>query len=289
LVGSVEDAEDLTQETFVRVIESFDRFEGRSSFQTWVCRIATNVCYTFLQSAQRRRESVLPDPFATTDEVLQAIADKDDTESVRQSMEFSFICVLQELSPLQRMVVVLRDVLGWSVRETAEALGSDVAAVKNAHSRARKHLNARKPVGRRLPPSHPYAERLMETFAETQIKGDVDGCMALYRQDAEGLVFPSQKITGKAAIREFHQRMKAVPPRLFVGVRLNGNLGAACYHPTPDGKLARTGVVVLEAIREFWRGEARIGRAYWVMQPDRMASVPTPTEMDTPAGGVFLL
>lgn len=289
LVGSVEDAEDLTQETFVRVIESVERFEGRSSFKTWTCRIATNVCYTFLQSAQKRRESVLPDPFATSDEFLQSVTADGDAEDVRRSMEFSFIRVLQELPPLQRTVVVLRDVLGWSVQEAAEALGSDAAAVKNVHSRARKHLNAWKPGGRALAPSHPNAERLMETFAEKQIKADVDGCVALYRTDAEVYVFPSQKLTGKPAIRAFHQQMREVPPRLFVGVRLNGNLGAACYHPTPDGKLARTGVVLIEAIRELWRPEARIGRAYWVMQPDHLSTVPTPTGMEPPAGVAFLL
>ncbi|MDA1193312.1 MAG: sigma-70 family RNA polymerase sigma factor [Candidatus Poribacteria bacterium] len=283
LVGSVEDAEDLTQETFIRVMDAFDRFEWRSSFRTWALRIATNVCYTFLQSVRKRREVVLPDPFVTAEPFDDAVAAERDADGDRQSMEYSFVCVLQELTPLQRLVVVLRDVLGWSVQETAEALDSEPAAVKNAHSRARKHLKARKKKGRTVPPAHPSAQELMLRFADTQVKADVEACMSLYRNDAEVYLFPSQKIAGKAAIREFHQRLAELPPRLFVGVRLNGNLGAACYHPTPDGKLARTGVVMLEAVNEFWRSGAHIGRAFWAMQPEHMTTIPTPTEMDQPS------
>jgi len=128
LTGSIEDAEDLTQETFLRATQSYERFEGRSSFRTWLHRIAANTSYNFLTAARRQREVALPDPLATTDEFVAAVAAERNEQSVRESMEYSFLCVLQELSPLQRLVVVLRDVLGWSVTQSAEALGTERAA-----------------------------------------------------------------------------------------------------------------------------------------------------------------
>jgi len=122
----------------------------------------------------------------------------------------------------------------------------------------------------------------MQRFAETQVEGDIASCMALYRDDAEVYVFPSRRLSSSTDIREFHEELRQMPPRLFVGVRLNGSLGAACYHPTPDGKLARTGVVILEVVRDVWRSAARISRAYWIMEAQSISSVPTPTEMDPP-------
>jgi RNA polymerase sigma-70 factor (ECF subfamily) len=280
LVGSVEDAEDLTQEALLKASQGYAGFEHRSSFRTWAYRIAANTCYNFLRSARTRRERVVPDPLATTDEFLHAVDPSGDAEDVRESLEFSFLCVLQELSPLQRLVVVLRDVLGWSVKDTVRALGGSEPALKNIHSRARKRLLGLRPARATLPPSHPEAQRFMERFAEAHVGGDVSACLRFFDDGSEVYAFPTRRYVGRQALGEFYASMMAAPPTLFVGVKLNGSLGAACYHPTQEGALRRTGVVIVE-LEKAPKGAPvpRVARVFWAMQPEHHRRVPLPAEM----------
>ncbi|GIX06794.1 MAG: RNA polymerase sigma factor [Candidatus Poribacteria bacterium] len=231
LVGSLEDAEDLTQEVLLKIAQGIDRFEGRSSVRTWAYRIATNTCYNFLKSARKRRERVVPHPLETSDEFLELIDPERDREAVRETLEFSFICVLQELSPLQRLVVVLRDVLGWSVRETAAALHSAPAPIKNIHSRARKRLQKLRHRSGNLSPDDPEAQAFMHRFAQAHLARDLGRCLQFYDQESVVHAFPVRKYTGRKEIREFYQQMVDQMPTLFIAVKVNGTLGAACYQP----------------------------------------------------------
>ncbi len=291
LVGSVEDAEDLTQDSLIKIANAYDRFEGRSAFRTWAYRIATNTCYNFLTSARKRREVVLPDPLETADEFLAATDPDTDADDIRESLEFSFICVLQELSPLQRLVVVLRDVLGWSVTQTAEALGSAPAPVKNIHSRARKRLKELRPGHTTLEPTDPLAEGFMRDYAKAHVEKDIDACLSFYGDESTLYAFPTRKYVGVAEIREYYAAMLPMMPTLFVGVKMNGSLGAACYHPTPDGGLMRTGVVIPE-IAAPRRGEQApyIAQVFWAQEPEHHERANTPDELaEAPKDAQYLL
>jgi RNA polymerase sigma-70 factor (ECF subfamily) len=291
LVGSVEDAEDLTQDSVIKMAKAYAGFEGRSAFRTWAYRIATNTCYNFLSSARKRRELVLPDPLETVDEFLAASEPDIDPDELRESLEFSFVCVLQELSPLQRLVVVLRDVLGWSVAQTAETLGSNPAPIKNIHSRARKRLRELKHGHTTMAPSHPLAESFMRDYAKAHVERDLDACMAFYAADSTLYAFPTRKYVGLTEIREYYADMLPMMPTLFVGVKMNGSLGAACYHPTPEGGLMRTGVVIPE-IGMPRPGEDRpyIAQVFWAQEPDHHERTNTPAELaEAPKDAQYLL
>lgn len=154
MLGSAHDAEDLTQETFLRAWKGFGNFEGRSSVRTWMYQIATRACLTALQTKSRRP---LPsglggaptDPSAAleTAEVpwleplpeRTAQSDPATTAVRRDGVRLAFVSALQRLTPQQRGVLMLRDVLGFSAAETAQTLGLSVVAANSLLQRARAH------------------------------------------------------------------------------------------------------------------------------------------------------
>ncbi|MDA1190438.1 MAG: sigma-70 family RNA polymerase sigma factor [Candidatus Poribacteria bacterium] len=283
LVGSIEDAEDLAQESLFKMARGYENFEGRAQFRTWAHRITTNTCYNFLKSARKRREIVVPDPLETTDEFLKAVDPDLDADELRESLEFSFICVLQELSPLQRLVVVLRDVLGWSVAETAEALGSAPAPVKNIHSRARKQLRKGRPARRLLSGSHPDAEAFMRKFAKAHVAADMDAILNCYDNQSVVVSFPTTRYRGKTEIESFYAPViDGKMPTLFIGVKMNGRLSAACYHPNKHGSLQHTGVAIPEIYRPLNPfASPRIHQVFWAFQPEHFKRANLPSVIDS--------
>jgi RNA polymerase sigma-70 factor (ECF subfamily) len=159
MTGSLHDAEDLVQETFLRAWKAYDRFEEKSSVRTWLHRIATNTCLTALEGRQRRP---LPtglgapssDPTAELVERTEVpwleplpdvSSDPSDIVGSRESVRLAFVAALQHLSPRQRAVLVLRDVLQWKAAEVADAIGTTTAAVNSLLQRARSQLEAARP------------------------------------------------------------------------------------------------------------------------------------------------
>ncbi|HEX6325229.1 MAG TPA: RNA polymerase subunit sigma-70, partial [Jiangellaceae bacterium] len=160
MLGSVHDAEDLVQETYLRAWRAFDKFEGRSSVRTWLYRIATSACLNALESRSRRPlPTGLGEPAAEAGAALvekpevpwlepipDALVDtgRSDpaaTVTARQSVRLAFIAALQHLPPRQRAVLVLRDVLQFRAAEVAEAVGISTAAVNSLLQRARAQLD----------------------------------------------------------------------------------------------------------------------------------------------------
>ena len=134
MTGSLHDAEDLVQETYLRAWKAYDRFEGKSSVRTWLYRIATNTCLTALEGRARRPLPTgwaRPAPIPATRSPnaprcrgwshcptharrsRRSLDDRRHPESVR----LAFVAALQHLSPRQRAVLVLRDVLQWKAAE----------------------------------------------------------------------------------------------------------------------------------------------------------------------------
>lgn len=152
MLGSSHEAEDLVQETYLRAWRAFDGFEGRSSVRTWMYQIATRTCLTALEQRSRRplpsglgADPADPAGPLQTKEVpwLQPFPDRAGqrdpagTTVSREGVRLAFVAALQKLTPQQRAVLVLRDVLAFSAAETAETLGVSVASANSALQRAR--------------------------------------------------------------------------------------------------------------------------------------------------------
>jgi RNA polymerase sigma-70 factor, ECF subfamily len=147
MLRSVEDSEDMVQETLLRAWRNRDTFEGRSSLRTWLYRIATNVCLDALERRNRRMEHTygrdaegVPEG---RDPLLERIADSDaspdDEIAARETLELTLLAAVH-LPPRQRAVLFLREVVGLSAKETASALGDSVISVNSALQRARQGL-----------------------------------------------------------------------------------------------------------------------------------------------------
>lgn len=157
MLGSVFDAEDAAQDTFIRAWRARSKFDGRSSLRTWLYRIATNVCLDHLDSRSRRirptevggpcnsptMSDLLTQPAETWIEPIsdiEAIPSNEDPARraiLRETIRLAFVAALQHLPPKQRAVLLLNDVLDFSSAETASALSLSVAAVNSALQRAR--------------------------------------------------------------------------------------------------------------------------------------------------------
>nr|WP_083466391.1 sigma-70 family RNA polymerase sigma factor [Kibdelosporangium sp. MJ126-NF4] len=198
MLGSVHDAEDLVQETYLRAWKSYDKFENRSSLRTWLYRIATNVCLTALDGRERRPlpaglgnpDSDPSDPLNEQNEVpwLEPFPDSDDPASIvasKESIRLALIAALQHLPPRQRAVLILRDVLKWRAAEVADALDTSTAAVNSVLQRARAQLDQVAPSedGVVEPTEAAQRELLAKYVAAFEAK-NVPEIVALFTRDA---------------------------------------------------------------------------------------------------------
>jgi len=180
-VGSLPEAEDLAQETFVRAYRAMGGFEGRASARAWLYRIAHNLCINHVQRDRQPWES-LDD--AATDSSSAVVVAAEATGQDREDVRLGFVALLRSLPPRQRAALVLRDVLGWSADETARILGSTVPSVKNALARARNTL-ATHPHGtdpanvHDLAASDPAARALVADWVDAFEKGNTAKMVAL--------------------------------------------------------------------------------------------------------------
>jgi RNA polymerase sigma-70 factor (ECF subfamily) len=212
LVGSFEEAEDVVQETFLRAWRNRANFEGRSTFRTWLYRIATNASLDALRRGPRRAvrspgaaaagdagdaggaidpaarpyaqvPRVQPRPTTHVDEAAPSEAEPDAAVAAKETIELAFLAAVQHLSPKQRTVLVLRDGLGWPAGDTAALLATSVAAANSALQRARATLVTHRP-GHPLdwaPASGATAEEraLLRHLVDAHERGDAAAVAAL--------------------------------------------------------------------------------------------------------------
>ena len=268
IVGSVQDAEDLVQETLLAAWRGFDSFEGRSSVRSWLYRIATNRCLNALRDKARRPQEVqamppAPEPTGRTEPVwvepypdvlLEGLADSapgpETRYEAREAVGLAFITALQTLPPRQRAVLVLRDVLGYRAADVAGMLETSEASVKSALQRARATLHDRLPDRDRAPlPDSARERELVGRFADAVESGDVDGVVALLTDDAL-LTMPPLPLEyqGHEPIAAFltHRADLRGSPLRVVPIRANGQPAFGCYLPDPHSGVARPwGMIVL--------------------------------------------
>ncbi|WP_043624476.1 sigma-70 family RNA polymerase sigma factor [Nonomuraea candida] len=207
MMGSVHDAEDQVQETYLRAWRAYDNFEGRSSLRTWLYRIATTTCLTALESRGKRP---LPTglgapsleataPLALDAEVpwLEPMPDAkvgaggaggDDPAAIvtsRESIRLALIAALQHLPPRQRAVLILRDVLRWKAAEVAEAVGTSTAAVNSALQRARAQLDEVAPsLDDPVEPLSAEQRAQLDQYVAAFENYDIDSLVELFTEDA---------------------------------------------------------------------------------------------------------
>lgn len=227
--GSLHDAEDLVQETFLRAWRGIDKFEGRSSLRTWLYQIATNACLNAVERQTRARR-VFPDAIANSttrmpegepdadlpwiepmpDSMLTNIADASAGPGaryeVRETVRLAFVAATQWLPARQRAALLLCDVLGWSSKETAEALKMTTASVNSALQRARATL------GQGLSPAEVANDSAEDAtqqttaneYADAWERADLDSLVALLAKDASFVMPPWREwYSGRDAIRTF--------------------------------------------------------------------------------------
>jgi RNA polymerase sigma-70 factor, ECF subfamily len=209
MLGSVQDAEDALQETLLRAWRGLVGFQGRSSLRSWLYTIATNVCLSLIARRPRR---VLPidygpaaDPHDGPGEPLvepvwmepyqderlglpDGFASPEARYEVRESVELAFVAALQHLPPRQRAVLILREVLGFSGAEVAEALDTTPAAVYTALRRAHKTVDERLPTRSQQATLRSLGDerlrRLVDRYVEAWESGDAEAILAMLTEDA---------------------------------------------------------------------------------------------------------
>lgn len=223
IVGSLQAAEDMVQETFLRAWRRLETYEGRASFRAWLYKIATNACLELLRKTPPR--GLTPDhipasesPYPILEPVDEPIwleplpdsflpPDHQDPEAryaLRESVRLAFLTVLQRLPPRQRVILILRDVLNWETKETAELLGVTEAAVTSALHRARLTLRQQYRAAR--PEDSALTETLLARYIQAWENADMESLIALLKADALFTMPPMPSwYRGQQAIRAMLQ------------------------------------------------------------------------------------
>jgi RNA polymerase sigma-70 factor (ECF subfamily) len=262
ILGSVQDAEDVLQETLLAAWRGLGQYEERASVRTWLYRIATNRCLNALRAAERRPRTAPAGPdFLTTeptrrgeplwlepypDALLEGLPDTGLSPEARyeakEAVALAFVTAIQHLPGRQRAVLVLRDVLGFRAAEVASMLQSSEPSVNSALQRARATMAQRLPGPDRERAPRPRSAREQEIatrFATAFAGDDIGGVVALLTDDAWFTMPPATlEFQGRAAIAGFLrdvQGWRGSRRHRLVPVRANGQPAFGCYLRSASG------------------------------------------------------
>jgi RNA polymerase sigma-70 factor, ECF subfamily len=273
VLGSVQDAEDMVQETLLAAWRGLDRFEERASMRTWLYKITTNRCLNALRDTGRRPQRagqswpggaapeptrraeplwLEPYPDALLDDLPDAAPGPEARYEAREALALAFMAGLQRLPPRQRAVLVLRDVLGYPAAEAAGMLEASEVSMNSALQRARATLSAQLPTASRDRAPAPRSARerdLVGRFVDAFEAADVGKLVDLLTGDA-WLTMPPEPLEyqGHAAIAHFYlsRTWWGVQPARLVPTRANNQPAFGYYLRDPRAPVARAhGLVVL--------------------------------------------
>lgn len=268
MLGSIHDAEDAVQETYLRAWRHYHGFEGRSSVRAWLYQIATNACLTALQ---RRNRRVIPSGLGAPNEPasqappdvawLQPVpdamvtpdsGDPGDILAAWESVRLALIASLQYLTPRQRAVLLLRDVLAFPAAEVADLIGTTTAAVKSTLQRARTRLHERNAVAEQLvEPTDPSARALLDQYINAFQTSDAAALKRLLHRDATLELLPSPEwFAGGDALACAISGLGAPGDWRMLPAIANGQPAVVSYHREEDGLYHGYGIVVLTTTRE---------------------------------------
>jgi RNA polymerase sigma-70 factor (ECF subfamily) len=269
ILGSIHDAEDLVQETYLRAWRAFGRFEGRSSVRRWLYKIATMASLTALETRSRRplpsglgapsddhRVAMAPreSSVAWLQPAPDALFGADDPAAIvagRSGVRLAFIAALQFLPARQRAVLTLRDVLAFRTAEVAEMLDTTTAAVDSTLRRARAHLAEAGPVEDDLAePDEESRRTLLDGYVDAFTRADPDALVNLLRADVEMEMPPIPTwFTGRPAVIGFlASRVLRRDLWRMVPTRANGQPALVIYERVGHGRYEAYGIQVLTLI-----------------------------------------
>jgi RNA polymerase sigma-70 factor (ECF subfamily) len=229
MLGSLQDAEDVVQETFVKAWNALDEFEGRALFKNWLYRIATNACLNALASRSRRGRvmpqqlagpaSELPQgqpdpdipwlqpyPDFELERIVDSSAGPERRYEMHESVRLAFMAAIQELPPRQRAALLLSDVMGWSPQEIASVLGGSVTSINSVLQRARGTMHSRYRSNASSPQAAQDTDQrmLLDRYVRAWESTDLDAFTNLLKEDATYSMPPwRQWYRGREAIRWF--------------------------------------------------------------------------------------
>jgi RNA polymerase sigma-70 factor (TIGR02960 family) len=243
MMGNFEEAEDLVQETLLRAWRHRCELTRDDWLRAWLYKIATNACLDAIKMRKRRLPSLssfaeVPWLQPYPDALLPSEQEPDAALFARETIELTFLAVIQLLPPRQRAVLVLRDVLDWPASEVAELLEIGVAAVNSALQRARETMRASLPQDRRedwRSPAVQASERdLLARFMDAHERGDADAALAAITDDIR-ITMPPQ-------------------PMVFDGREaMTGLLATAFDEMAGDWRLLPTGANRMPAAASYYR------------------------------------
>jgi RNA polymerase sigma-70 factor, ECF subfamily len=269
MLGSIQDAEDLVQETYLRAWRSYGGFDGRSSVRTWLYQIATNRCLTELAKQSRRMlPSSISDPESDPDAYLEeagtevnwlqpapderAIPDSADPAAIvaaREGLRLALVASLQYLPPRQRAVLVLRDVLAFPANEVAVMLGTTTASVKSSLQRARERLRELAlDDGDITEPTAPRARALLDQYITAFENADAAALERLLTEDVtlEATPLRTWFAGRKTCIPFLRDHLLGSPGDWrMVPTSANGQPAAAAYTRDQQGNYQPYGICVL--------------------------------------------
>ena len=272
ILGSVQDAEDMLQETLLAAWRGLGQYEGRASLRTWLYRIATNRCLNALRASGRRPRPEPPEPpfeppsrpggasrsgssrtrTPCSTALPDTVAGPDARYEAKETIALAFVAAVQHLPPRQRAVLLLRDALGFRSAEVADMLDTSEASVNSALQRARATMTAGCPPDReRAPLPRSARERdLAQRFAAAYADDDVDGVVALLTDDAwftHAARHPG--VPGSRGDRRLPARHCGLPRRpgtRLIPTRANGQPAFGCYVPDAHAPIFHAhGLIVL--------------------------------------------
>jgi RNA polymerase sigma-70 factor (ECF subfamily) len=299
MTGSIQDAEDLVQDTLLRAWRAYDSFDGKSSLRTWLYRIATNACLTSLTSSRRRElpsglgaPTTDPEnsPFARlesapwiepvpTSALTDRASDPASIAATRESTKLALIAAFQRLPTRQRAALILIDVAGFTPAEAAESLDMTVTAARSLVQRARATLDADRPIQQHVAASPSMDNAILQRYMHAFEHGDIPLLAGLLRSDVEYEMPPiSTWLRGREAVLDLHVRRVFPVQHRIVATSANGFPAAASYFATADGGYAAEGIHVIEI------EEGQIARATLFLKKDLFANFGLPLTLAASAG-----